>query len=384
MKNGKRSLVSGNRMNIAIMTGSLSKGGTERVIVNLTDYLIGQGDDVSIVSLLVAKEEYSLNPEAHRYIWDLDADEIKGGKIGRITNFKARINKLTNTWKKINPDIVISFIGKNNIMALLTAKKLGIPVVVAVRGEPKEEYYTGWMRYAAKHLFNRADRVILQTKGQLDFFPEKIQEKSIILKNPLNRQFLIEPVEFDERKPLIVSVGRIDENKNHRMIIDAFTGIKKQFPEYELVIYGEGELRAELTEYVHSLGMEDSIKLPGRADNVADVIKYARIFVLSSDTEGSPNALIEAMCLSICCISTDCPSGGPRELIEDGINGLLIPVRDTSKMQDVLQKVLNDLQEAKRIAYNSSATRDIYNPDTVLSEWRKTIESIINTEKVNK
>ncbi|MCQ2080761.1 MAG: glycosyltransferase [Lachnospiraceae bacterium] len=379
MKNGKRDLVSGNRMNIAIMTGSLSKGGTERVIVNLTDYLVEKGDSVSIVSLLVAKEEYKLNTSAKRYIWDLTENETKSGRIARISNFKARVDKLNGIWDEIKPDLVLSFIGKNNIMALLTAKRRGIPVIVAVRGEPKEEYYAKWMQYAARHMFKRADKVVLQTKGQQEFFPETIKNKSVILKNPLNTQFLIDPVPFDEREPLIVSVGRIDANKNHRMIIDAFSNIRSEFPEYKLVIYGDGELREELTEYVKSLHMDDYIKLPGRIDDVPNTIKKARVFVLSSDTEGSPNALIEAMCLSICCISTDCPSGGPGELIKDRENGLLIPVRNTPKMQDVLQKLLNNLHEAERIAMNASTTRDIYNPETVLDEWRKTLKGVVNT-----
>ena len=384
MKNGKRDLVSGNRMNIAIMTGSLSKGGTERVIVNLTDYLIEKGDSVSIVSLLVAKEEYKLNTSAKRYIWDLTENETKSGRIARISNFKARVDKLNSIWDEIKPDVVLSFIGKNNIMALLTAKRRGIPVIVAVRGEPKEEYYAKWMQYAARHMFKRADKVVLQTKGQLEFFPENIKSKSVILKNPLNTQFLIDPVPFDEREPLIVSVGRIDANKNHRMIIDAFSNIRAEFPEYKLVIYGDGELRGELTDYVKSLHMDDYIKLPGRVDDVPNTIKKARVFVLSSDTEGSPNALIEAMCLSICCISTDCPSGGPGELIKDWENGLLIPVRNTPKMQDVLQKILNNLHEAERIAMNASTTRDIYNPETVLDEWRKTLKSVVNAGNGNK
>lgn len=384
MKNGKRDLVSGNRMNIAIMTGSLSKGGTERVIVNLTDYLIEKGDSVAIVSLRVAKEEYKLNTNAKRYIWDLTENETKSGRIARISNFKARVDKLNGIWDEIKPDVVLSFIGKNNIMALLTAKRRGIPVIVAVRGEPKEEYYAKWMQYAARHMFKRADKVVLQTKGQLEFFPENIKSKSVILKNPLNPQFLVDPVPFDEREPLIVSVGRIDANKNHRMIIDAFSNIRSEFPEYKLVIYGDGELRRELTDYVKSLHMDDYIKLPGRVDDVPNTIKKARVFVLSSDTEGSPNALIEAMCLSICCISTDCPSGGPGELINDWENGLLIPVRNTPKMQDVLQKILNNLHEAERIAMNASTTRDIYNPETVLDEWRKTLKSVVNAENGNK
>lgn len=370
-------------MNIAIMIGSMNRGGTERVIANLSNYLVRCGDTVSIVSLHVEKDEYELNPAVGRYVWDLTEEETKGGVIGRISNYKARKNKLGNIIRKINPDLVLSFIGKNNIMALLTAGRMGIPVAVAVRGEPTEEYYNTWMRILSKTLFAKAQSVILQTGGQLAYFPKKIRNKAVILKNPLNEKFMTQPVPLDERDPLIVAVGRIDANKNHKMIIDAFSNISDEFPEYRLKIFGEGELKETLTEYVKTLGKADKIELPGRITDVADAIKKARVFVLTSNTEGSPNTLIEAMCLSICCISTDCPSGGPGELITPGENGLLIPVGDTAKMQDVLQNLLNNLHEINRISQKALATRDIFKPEIVLEQWRDVLQSIIKQGKAN-
>ena len=114
-----------------------------------------------------------------------------------------------------------------------------------------------------------------------------------------------------------------------------------------------------------------------------EVIKDAGIFVLSSDTEGSPNALIEALCLGLPVISTDCPCGGPADLINDGINGLLIPVGDVDKMQDNLQKLINDCQMRKSMSEAAICTRDIYNPKKVCNEWKKLFEGLVNKRKTN-
>ena len=368
-------------MKVAIMAGSLSCGGTERVIVNLADYLIECGHEVTVVTLRKAQIEYPLNPCAERILWDLTADETKSGAVGRISNFLARFHKLEAVWTEMKPDVILSFIGKNNFMALLTSRKYSIPVAVAVRGEPNMEYYAGWMKLMSKTLFKRASKVVLQTKGQLEYFPKSIQSKAIILKNPINSAFFAEPVPFAQRQPLIVCVGRIDENKNHKMLIDAFNAIRDDFPEYKLIIYGEGELRKELLSYVKELGASEQIDLPGNISNVAEKIRIARVFVLPSNTEGSPNTLIEAMCLGLVCISCDSVGGGPRELIEHEKNGLLIPVGDTAILQDTLHNLLNDLQKMNEFSSKSLCTRAIYSREIILDEWKTMLESLANKGK---
>lgn len=362
-------------MNVAIFCGSLSRGGTERVVINLIDYLIENGDKVTLVTQEKHDNEYPLNPEAKRFLLALTPEEDTGSRLG---NLKARYTKLTNIWKEQKVEVILSFIGKCNFMAIETGKKLNIPVAVCVRALPELEYDSFIMRARAKLLFPKAKRCVFQTKDQMKFFSKKVQGKSVILKNPMNEVFF-EPPYDGIREKTIVSVGRIDQNKNHRMIIDAFNRIQSTIPEWKVVIYGDGELRNELIEYVKNLGLEEKVSLPGNADNVAEKIKKAGVFILSSDTEGSPNALIEAMLLGIPVISTDCPSGGPGELIEDGVNGLLIPVGNVTVLQDNLQKLINNLQLQKQFSMNLLKTRDIYSREKVLSEWRDMLVSTLNS-----
>lgn len=360
------------QLHVAMLIGALTRGGTERVLVNLSEYLIRKGIRVTVVTQYQKEGEYLLDPDAKRIISDITEEESSGS---RIINFKRRFCKLRKIWKKEKPDVILSFIGKNNMMAILTSRFLKIPVVVAVRGEPGMEYYNTWMRFMAKHLFKLADGVILQTKQCFEFFPESVRQKATILKNPMNLSFFKERYE-GERAKEIVAVGRIDANKNHEMLIRAFADIAEEYPDYKLIIYGEGELKEKLKDLVNELGMQKRICLPGGISNVQDVIYKTRIFVLPSNTEGVPNTLIEAMILGLTVIATDCPCGGPADLIEHGINGLLTPVGDTSKLKDCLQIVLNDLKRADEMGENATKMKNIYYPDKVYKEWENYLNSL--------
>lgn len=352
---------------IAMFISSLNKGGSERVLVNLAEYFYAKGYRVTIVTQYRADNEYEISNGIKRVFSEITEEETGKSRIG---NFLRRITKLRHIWKRERPDLILSFIGKNNMMAILTSRFLGIPTVVSVRGEPKEEYYSPYLRIAARILFRRADGVVLQTEGSKEFFPKAVRKKAIVLKNSLNPAF-IRTIYEGEREKEIVAVGRIDANKNHGMIIRAFAEIADRYPDYRLSIYGEGELRQELIGKVKELGFRDRIRLPGSISNVADVIYRAGIFVLSSYSEGMPNTLIEAMALGLPCISTDCSGGGPGELIISGENGILVPPGDWKKMAENLQKVIENPNFAKKIGKNASKLQEQLNPDSINRTWEE-------------
>ena len=358
---------------IALYISSMRKGGAERVIANLAQYLDEKGYHVVLVTTHKAEIEYEVPETVKRILSEPDECELQGG---RIRNFLTRFRKLRRIWKEEKPDVIVSFIGKNNIMAILTSLGMGIPVAVSVRGEPGEEYYNGLLRFLARNLFYLADGVILQTRRCMDFFPQGVRKKAIILKNPVNPVFFREPYR-SEREKTIVAVGRVDENKNHEMLIRAFAGIADEFPEYRLIIYGDGDKRSDLLKLTKELKLEDRVSLPGNIDNVADAIYKTRVFVLSSNTEGMPNTLIEAMILGLTVVSTDCPCGGPAELIVHGVNGLLSPVKDINTMKENLQYILNNLHRADEMAHEASKTSDIYDVNKVYLEWEKYLKYLV-------
>lgn len=352
---------------IMLYCSSLVKGGTERVVVNLAGYLAGNGMQVVLVTQYCHQEEYELPKGVIRIQSEL-TDEEKSSK--RVRNFFARYRKLRGIIKGQRPDCILSFIGKNNFMALLASFFTGIPVVVSVRGEPACEYPSAAMRFLAKTLFVKASGIVLQTKEAKAFFPRYLQKKAVILKNPLNPGFIREPF-TGKRNGQIVSVGRVDGNKNHEMLIRAFAQAAEEFPEASLAVYGEGECRERLNLLAGQLGLSQRISLPGAVSDVPDRIMQSSVFVLCSNSEGMPNALLEAMCLGIPCISTDCPCGGPAELITDGENGFLIPVGDVEALADRLRLLLGDEKKADEMGKRAAALLEDYRPETVNEQWQE-------------
>lgn len=358
---------------IAMFISSLTKGGSERVLVNLAEYFYAEGYRVTIVTQKKADNEYEISAGIGRVLSDITEEET--GK-SRIINFCRRFTKLRSVWKTAKPDLILSFIGKNNIMAIMTSRFLRIPTVVSVRGEPKEEYYSSILRISARILFRLADGVVLQTSQCLNFFPRAIRKKAIVLKNSLNTAFIREAY-AGERDKQIVAVGRVDANKNHEMLIRAFARIASGYPDYGLTIYGEGELRRKMMRLAEELGVSERVKLPGSVPDVADRIYKASVFVLSSYSEGMPNTLLEAMALGLPVISTDCSGGGARELIVHEENGLLTPTGDWEKMAENLQKILDNKCYALKMGENASKVKDEYNPDRINETWKNYLEKIM-------
>ncbi|MDE5824594.1 MAG: glycosyltransferase, partial [Lachnospiraceae bacterium] len=205
--------------------------------------------------------------------------------------------------------------------------------------------------------------------------PKSVRKKSVILSNPLNPQFLNRKISA-EREDLIVTAGRLDENKNHAMLIHAFAKIADEYPTVNLVIYGEGVLRAALETLAAEKGLSDRIAFPGNVSDVADCICKARIFALTSNTEGMPNSIMEAMALGIPVISTDCPCGGPAALIENEVSGLLVPVGDAFALADAFRRILEDKDFEQKLRENACKITERLAPDKVNKEWEEYLNKI--------
>ncbi len=407
--------------------GSLNKGGAERVMCNLAEYFYQEGYKVTLVTTYLADDEYEapdgkwstskgeaytreievFNPDEELrkvYMKPEDAPGINrvftalmpDEKGGRLSNFYNRVRKLRDTWKALKPDIILSFLGKNNCMAIFSARDLGIPVVVSVRSNPSREYAGRGLNTAMNMLFPKAAGVVVQTTGAKDYFKDSIRKRCKILPNSIHPDFMNrEVMPFENRTKTIVSVGRLDDNKNQILLIRAFGRIMKDFPEYRLVIYGDGPSREKFEQEARRLQAEafgnadpqnsseaSHIVFEGNVSGVADKIKDSEVFVLSSLQEGMPNALIEAMSLGLACISTDCPCGGPKDLINSGENGILIDMGSSTSMEDdlvnALTMVMSDRALSERLGNNALNVRKTYSPEIINRQWKEYFEGLIS------
>ena len=400
---------------IAFYIGGLCIGGAERVICNLAEYFYGEGYRVTMVTKVRDEKEYELNPGIKRIIADITPEEETAS---RIHNLFARIAKLKRIWKEVKPDVIVSFIRKNNLMAIASAAPLGIPVIVSVRSAPERELKGFGFKTISFLLFRQAAGVVLQTREAYDFFPGYIRAKAVVLPNSINPVFLKESeklalernndingvsnekpekvaventniiceepmiidsrVVFSKREKKIITVGRIDDNKNQRMLVEAYAKIADHYPDWSLELIGDGSGRQALEEYVSTLPCKDRISFTGAVDDVAKRMSEASIFVLPSKIEGMPNALIEAMVMGMACISTDCPCGGPRDLIAaDESNGILVPVDNVDAMAMALKRLITNDPLRQSMGDNARKIIATLHPDTVNKQWKNYIENVM-------
>lgn len=401
---------------IAFYIGGLCIGGAERVICNLAEYFYSEGYRVTMVTKVRDEKEYELNPGIKRIIADITTEEETAS---RIHNLFARIAKLKRIWKEVKPDVIVSFIRKNNLMAIASAAPLGIPVVVSVRSAPERELKGFGFKTITFLLFRQAAGVVLQTREAYNFFPGYIRAKAVVLPNSINPDFLKESeklalernndingasnekpekvaventninreeakvidsrVVFSKREKKIITVGRIDDNKNQRMLVEAYAKIAGQYPEWSLELIGDGSGWKLLEEYVSTLPCKDRISFTGAVDDVVGRMSKASIFVLPSKIEGMPNALIEAMVMGMACISTDCPCGGPRDLIAaDESNGILVPVDNVDAMAMALKRLITNDTLRQSMGDNARKIIATLHPDTVNKQWKNYIENVFS------
>ena len=359
---------------VAFYIGSLHKGGAERVFVNLAEYFLNQDYQVLMVTQYQKEDEYELVRGIDRIISDITPQETTGS---RIVNFWRRMEKLHRIWKQEKPDLVLSCAGKNNFMTIVSTMFTKTKPVVSVVGEAKEEYPGKLMRILANLLFPHAAGVVLQTERSRSFFTKRVGKVAVILPNSLNPLF-IRPAFQGERKKRIVSVGRLDANKNHEMMIRVFAKLAAKYPEYTLTIYGDGELRSHLEKLIDSLELSDRVFLPGVILNVADEIESASLFLLTSYSEGVSNALIEAMALGLPVIATDVPSGGTVELIEHGKNGWIIPTGGEAALEKAMDMLLSDRELAESLGSQARKVQERFAPEQVNRQWQAYFEKLKN------
>ena len=321
-------------MNIYFYINNLSHGGAERVMLALAKAFAEKGNDVTVVTMYRGCDEYEIPEKVKRISLvdkhlDLLANKgffkrlIRYLMISFIGYFLLRLFFIKN-----NPDLLISFLGEANKHALISGFGFNFKKIVSVRNDPSKEYSGFISKLLVKKLFNYADGIVFQTKQAKEWFPENIQKKSIVIPNPIDERFFGKV--YDGKRSGLVSVGRLTEAKNHELLIRAFSEIANKIPD-NLEIYGEGPLKEKLTILIKSLGLKDRVFLRGVVKDIPNVIRKAKLFVLPSNYEGMPNALMEAMALGIPCIATDCPCGGPSYLLE-GKKEFLIGLKNQSEL----------------------------------------------------
>lgn len=331
---------------VALFVPSLAAGGAERVMVRLANMATQLG---IAVDLLVCRAEGVLLPQLSPNVNLIDL---------RSPGVIASLPALVRYLRAEKPHGILSAMAHANVVAVWSRYLAREPCRVIVREantlgavyrvtRNTKEKATIWL---ARAFYGWANSIVAPSQGVAEDLvrlrvapPQKVQ----VIYNPVVTEELFQKAREepehewlqDKKEPVILAVGRLTPQKDFGTLIRAFAAVRRCLPA-KLVILGEGEERAHLQHLLGQLGLEEDVSLPGVLPNPAAFMSRADLFVLSSRWEGMPNALVEAVALGVPAVSTDCPSG-PREVLDGGRLGKLVPVGDVQKMAEAILETLS-------------------------------------------
>lgn len=366
-------------MKIAFFCGGLKTGGAERVVVNLSNFF-SQENTVTILTFGEGKCEYQLNGEVEVIsLADSAASKNKPEKICRIFRLVEYLRK-----NQDKHDIYIAFLPATSYLLLLFRAYIHCPVIVSVRTAPEILQKSFFHRVCTHIFFPRADGIVFQTEYAKKYFSKIRQKSSIVIPNAIDSSFMEEAFQ-GTRKKKIVSVGRLEKMKNFSLLIHSFRKICKQKEDfdYDLVIYGEGSERHNLEKLIEAYGLQRRVFLPGKRNNVKDEIKDASLFVMSSQYEGMPNALIEAMALGLPVICTRFAGGAAEELIRHGYNGILVHSDNCEELAEAIMALVENPLLCQELGKNARAIVELVSPKRTVSLWEEFIRQVREDYLIN-
>lgn len=310
-------------MTICFTLSSLSAGGAERVAVSLANAFVKKGHKV--ILLLV-----SIDHNNSFYELEESIDVVPLIKNDKDKKIFRRIRILREKLLSLNPDIIISFLPHICIYTYLATRKTQIPFICSERNDPNQ--YNLLYKTLLRKSFKNANGCVFQTSDARDYYHFISDDRARVIFNPVCLNLSNDIVRKQEKDKIFISVGRLVEQKNFPLLIRSFSSFIKLKPDYKLIIYGEGPLRKSLEGQIKNLGLQEQVSLPGNNPNWHDYAVNATGFISTSNYEGMPNCLEEALCLGCPSIATNCPIGGSKDLISLLGYGILINMNDEKQL----------------------------------------------------
>lgn len=358
---------------IAFVIPGLESGGAERVVTTLANELC-HTYEIIIITLWNVESFYYLDSNI-KHIKCADKPLISKNTFQALRNNFFLLRRLKTIFKDNEIDLTIGFTTTANILATIASRSRKIPCIISERSNPHIYLLNKLWNYLRKVTYNKADMLVVQTAQNLSYFTKFTSiDKLIVLPNPLSRDLVNKKNKATLRENIILSVGRLDKNKSQDLLIKAFSNVKKNG--WRLVFIGDGVEKNNYINLTKRLGLEPLVTFVGNSTEVYDYYNSSKIFAFTSQSEGFPNVLIEAMYFELPCISTNCPSG-PSEIINDNSNGFLIPVNDQISLEKKLNLLMASEELRKNIGKNAFLSVEKYQTENVVEKWNKLIQKLL-------
>lgn len=364
-------------LKILFVSGNLSDGGAQRVISVVASRLASEGHHVDLLLFKRCSREYAIDERIS--IHSLAATPEEYDRIPLIK----RIHKIRSFVKEHNPDVAVGFL-EGGWGLYVSTIGMKMKTISSARVDPKIIFSKKGIRGFINRLwFRHSNRIVIQTESQRNNMPHELRNKCVVIANPISDMvFKCKKEEYSSAKKFVM-VGRLTQQKNYELAIKAMQLVCCRYPDALLDIYGKGSEETVLNDLIKSSGLERNIHLMGWTTNAIKCYLKYDVYLLTSDYEGMPNALMEAMGVGLPCISSNCETG-PAELILDGKNGFLFPVADHQALADKMIKLI-EMSSKERSAIGLLARESIiqrFNSQSICRQWEETlIELSIENEK---
>ena len=357
---------------ITFISTKIRGGGAERVVAVLSSALADLGYHVDLILYERYDDEYPISNKVKIHMLPSKTNK---NKIFYLAN---KFLKFRGIISELKPDVLIPFLPYQVEQTYFASRGLKIPMVVTVRNNPLYDTPNEKMRKRRDWIAEKVEGVFLQTESQKDYFCDDVKKKSFVIENPISENVL--KAEYIVKKKIrkLVSVGRLEEQKNFSMLIDAFSEAKKEYSELTLDIYGEGSFKEQLESQINKLGLDNSVRLCGRTNDIVTTLVEYDLFIMTSNYEGMPNSLMEAMGIGLPCISTDCPTG-PKELIGADERGILVKTGNKDELVNaIIYSVANVSDLKMKACFARNYIKDRFAPDRIAGKLVDELEKVIN------
>jgi glycosyltransferase involved in cell wall biosynthesis len=354
---------------IVFVLAGLGAGGAEKIVNILAHHRSDKNDNIHIISIN-SENTKSFFP----YVDAIEVEALGKSRKSPIWATAYRIFALRRRLKALQPDLIVSFLTKINILVGLATLGLGMATIMSERNNFKLQKMHPFWRLAVPIASRGAKYLVMQTRFARSFLPDQLKTKAVIIPNPVTLPAgLVRPPGDGTR---FVAVGRMERQKGFDLLLEAFARVAARLPVVSLVIFGDGPERPSLERQALILGIANRVRMPGVTSSPGDWLSAGDVFVLSSRFEGFPNVLLEALMAGMVSVAFDCP-WGPAEILRPPDTGLLIPAADVDQLAEALQRVATDEPLRRKLAASGPLVAKRYSQPIVLAQWDEVISNAV-------
>lgn len=366
------------RMKVLFFIHSLSGGGAERVTATLANHWATKGWQVTIVTVTGRERDfYSLNPSVQRIPLNLDSHSQSAAHA--VLNNLRRVRAVRRVLQRERPYVAVAMMATANVTLALAGRLAGVPTIGSERVHPPTLPLGKAWEILRRWSYPKLTALVAQTHQSADWLRDHAPAPTIqVIPNPVVFPMVLQEPRLSPAQTLgafkhpkvLLGVGRLEQQKGFEHLLQAFALLMQKYPEWVLVILGEGKLRKGLECEAERLALGERICMPGSVGNVGEWFGAADLYVLTSRFEGFPNTLLEAMAHGVPAVAVDCETG-PREIVTHNVNGVLVPLDDQDALVSALDKLMSSSVLRAKYSRRAVEVRQQYSVERVARQWEE-------------